>query len=865
VSTLLNRLRRMTPGELRWRGAVAARAGVERIRHRVREPRWRRSALSRALAREAVDARLATAMRRGDWLTAHEALFRRLCARPAAFGLDPAAASIIRDAVLSRWPRAADEAARLADRLLAGEYDLLGYRGLSFAAGDERIDWHFDPVHHRRSPRGFYAAVPFLDPAVGDHKLIWEINRHQHWLRLGRAAWLTGDHRYAARIVDDLESWMVQNPPLVGINWASMLEIGFRTISWVWSLHCLLGIEHSAMRPGSPWLVDLFIGLHQQLTHLERNLSYYFSPNTHLTGEALALYVAGTALPELAASARWAATGRRILLTEIERQVLPDGGHAERSTHYQRYTLDFYLLALLTARQARDREAESQFSDAARRLAEFTRVIASDRGELPLIGDDDGGMLWPVTGRPCSDVRDSLALAAVLLERPDLAPWGPAEEAVWVGGAGLATAAAWNDGACVPVTSRSFAETGYVVARDASGGHAVLDAGAHGYLNGGHAHADALSLTLSLEHRPFLVDPGTCTYTMDPVLRDRLRGTAAHNTLTMDDRPSSLPAGAFHWRRRTDARLDVSRHNDAFDWAEASHDGFGAVRHRRSLVRASGSGWLIVDDVVGGGRHTAAAHWHFDPRWEVTADGRRLRAVHADGREAWLLHDEGDIALYQGDAEPGLGWMAPVYGTLVPAWAARVTKACDAPFTMLTWIGDGTWRNPSLTRIAAECDPATPAAAVQVTDGNRTAVFMLRPGGTAPHAARTSRVGDFETDARMLHYRVADDRLLVADLAEGRYLSAAQRGWLTLEADRRIADLHVSLADGVIDLRASAPLPPLRLRVGIPFHVVRLNGHELPGGAGITVSIAPGNRGSDVRFSSPTRPWHPSGAAFADQ
>ena len=49
-----------------------------------------------------------------------------------------------------------------------------------------------------------------------------------------------------------------------------------------------------------PWLVDMLIALDRQLTHVERHLSYYFSPNTHLTGEALALYVVGTALPELA-------------------------------------------------------------------------------------------------------------------------------------------------------------------------------------------------------------------------------------------------------------------------------------------------------------------------------------------------------------------------------------------------------------------------------------------------------------------------------------------------------------------------------------------------------------------------------------
>src|SRR6185503_1307041 len=115
---------------------------------------------------------------------------------------------------------------------------------------------------------------------------------------------------------------------------------------------------------GEPWLVDLLISLDRQLTHVEENLSYYFSPNTHLLGEALALYVSGRALPELAASARRQSTGRAILLDEIERQIGADGGHCERSTHYHRYTLDFYALALAVARITGDEAAAARFADA---------------------------------------------------------------------------------------------------------------------------------------------------------------------------------------------------------------------------------------------------------------------------------------------------------------------------------------------------------------------------------------------------------------------------------------------------------------------------------------------------------------------
>ena len=170
--------------------------------------------------------------------------------------------------------------------------------------------------------------MPYLEPACGDHKIIWELNRHQHWLALGRAAWLTGDPRYRARFLAELASWRDANPPLIGVNWASMLELAFRSISWLWAIHLF---ADGGADDAWPWLVDLLVGLDRQLSQIERNLSYYFSPNTHLTGEALALYVAGRVLPELAASARRADTGRRVLLREIDRQIAGDGGHCERS------------------------------------------------------------------------------------------------------------------------------------------------------------------------------------------------------------------------------------------------------------------------------------------------------------------------------------------------------------------------------------------------------------------------------------------------------------------------------------------------------------------------------------------------------
>jgi uncharacterized heparinase superfamily protein len=697
---LLSRVARMDRAELAWRGAAAARIAGDRMRAALISPRWDRHDLLAALAPLPELAAVRTTLAAGRWRDAHRELSRHFAtiSTPRRFVIHRAMKDALADHIRGEFPDSAHDASVRANRLLAGEYDLLGYRGLRFsppalAAPPDRPDlrdlpdpravpdWHRDPVNDRRAPQAFWSSVPYLDSVCGDHKIIWELNRHQHWLALGRAYWLTGDAKYRARVIAELTSWMQANPPLTGINWASMLELAFRSLSWLWALQFFVESEAA---DDQPWTVDLLLGLDRQLTQVERNLSYYFSPNTHLLGEALALYVAGCALPELAASARRAATGRRILAVEMDRQIAADGGHCERSAHYHRYALDFYLLALAVARATGDPMA-ADFERAAGRLSSAARLLADDAGRLPHFGDDDGGALLPLTGREPDDARDSLALAAALLNRPDLQIGGPVEETLWFG----ESHAFQIPHSRFRIASQALPDTGYYVSRSPNGDHLVIDAGPHGHQNGGHAHADALSLTFTVRGVPLLIDPGTACYTTDPELRDRLRSSAMHNTVTIDGRSQSVPNGPFHWTHAAQGRMHRWVTENDFDWFDGAHDGYAPIEHRRRVLARHGDLLVVADFVDADGRHTAAVHWHFDPRWTVDVNGRRatcsLKKSPAHSAVVLIVPD-GSVEVFSGD-EGGLGWYSPAYGRLEPTTALRVTREGEGPFWIATVFG----------------------------------------------------------------------------------------------------------------------------------------------------------------------------------
>ena len=326
-----------------------------------------------------------------------------------------------------RWPGAENQIVKRADRIVAGYFDLLGFRGLSFG---NPIDWHLEPIAGKRAPLVHWSRLNYLDADLfGDKKIIWELNRHQYFITLGQAYWLTGDERYAQTFVEHVNSWMDQNPPKLGVNWASSLEIAFRSIAWIWALHFFK--ESPALTAETFSKLCKFLYLNAR--HLETFLSTYFSPNTHLTGEALGLFYLGAIMPEFKESSRWRNKGLEILLGQLPRHVQADGVYFEQSSYYHRYTTDFYLHLRVLLSNA-GAPVPAVLDEKLRLLLDHLMYITRPDGTTPLFGDDDGGRLLSFFAAPANDFRATLATGAALFERADykFVAGDAVEDALWL-------------------------------------------------------------------------------------------------------------------------------------------------------------------------------------------------------------------------------------------------------------------------------------------------------------------------------------------------------------------------------------------------------------------------------------------------
>jgi hypothetical protein len=450
----------------------------------------------------------------------------------------------------------------------------------------------------------------------------------------------TADESNLTEIRAQLESWFAANPFHRGINWASALEVAVRALSWIWVYHLVGGRLPAELRAN--WLKQLY----WHAWHIENNLSFYFSPNTHLLGEAVALHALGLFFTGLPKAGRWEQLGAKVTREQMDLQIHPDGSHFEQSTYYHVYALDMFLFHAILAKP------DTSYMDKLERMAEYLHVLLGPSRTLSSIGDDDGGRFFYPYGRRDQFGRASMATASAVLDRSDW-PFNAedvrAQSVWWLGATVLQRKSGEGKWA-----SRLFSDSGIAV-MTAGANHVLVDAGPFGPWGAGHSHADTLSTVVRSGDQEILIDPGTFTYVGEEKWRNWFRGTQAHNTIVIDGSDQAIAAGPFRWATRPEVNIQTWKTNAERDLLEAECK-YAGFTHRRRIEFQKPDVILITDEIDGPpGEHDVQQLWHLGS---------------LEAKERLVLPD---------DAELIDGWRSDTFGEKDPAPVVRVRRRCNLP------------------------------------------------------------------------------------------------------------------------------------------------------------------------------------------
>jgi uncharacterized heparinase superfamily protein len=392
---------------------------------------------------------------------------------------------------------------------------------------------------------------------------------HRHYGEDVLAAARAGDAQGGLRAA---RAWIAEHPPRAGDPWHPYVA-STRLGNWVAAGSLLPEILTA----------DVSESLWRQLVYVARNVEDDVLGN-HVIRNARALALGGAAFGDLELLDQAVA----LLERELPEQVLPDGGHYERSPVY-------HLVVLRDLLEVRAATGNSFLDEPVERMRRFASALARPDG-MPALFNDGFTELAPA------------------LELP------PAP-------AGLSV----------------FPETGYAVLRDEELWLAFDCGPPSPPFLPAHAHADALSFQLWLGGRPIVVDPGTYTYEPGPD-RDWFRSTRSHSTVSIGGGDQFELWGAF--RSGPLPRVHLLGTNPL----QAEVIWPGGERHRRTIV-VEREAIAVADDVHGGPAESALpieeperaepveAPLRDDRGWvsERLGERRAVAVLRADGGRGWRI------------------------------------------------------------------------------------------------------------------------------------------------------------------------------------------------------------------------------------
>jgi hypothetical protein len=436
------------------------------------------------------------------------------------------------------------------------------------------------------------------------------VNRHDFLLPLVQHYILTNSAE-AKRKLAALFSYWLENFDVQQLRRCDTpIDAAIRLINWLWVFNTdALELSYSAAS-------RLARCIYLQLDYI---YSRFSAGGNHLVLESLAVFIYGCIASDSRRGGRWKTWGDETLRKELIRQTTNDGVHSEQSMFYHQAVATHFLKYFLAAKKF-EVQSDSDTIDRFRRMLDYVHNVAMPDLTHPVVGD---GEPLVTDDREHWESRALLAARWVLFDEPvDVSLSRMIDDScIWLLGRNAREIVSAHSTLC----TRVYRESGLAVLR-ASDAYVFVDAAPFSdYEFPHHGHADALSFVVCVGSEQLLVDPGGYGY-YDDEFRRFFRSTAAHNTISLDDRDQSQLFGVLGYGRLANARIEEVRHFEDVDCVLGSHDGYRPVSHSRAyfLCKQPHPTLVIVDQIEGVDTHRAVSRFHAAPGVMINIEKNQL-------------------------------------------------------------------------------------------------------------------------------------------------------------------------------------------------------------------------------------------------
>ncbi len=414
-----------------------------------------------------------------------------------------------------------------------------------------------------------------------------------------------------------INNWIASNPPGYGVGW-DVYPLSIRVINWIkWSLS------------GNSLSTIALSSLAVQVRWLNSKVEYHLLGN-HLFINAKALIFAGLFFSGNEANI-WLKKGLDILIREIDEQILPDGGHFERSVMYHMLAFED-ILDLMNILNTFSENPDVNYNQLNRCLQKKAKVMyewmiamCHPDGELSFFNDS------------AFDVSPTVSELKKYAEK--FIPCNSLHE---------------------NITSKL--ESGYIRLEHGNA-VSILDVAPVGpdYLPA-HSHADSLSFELSVFGHRVLVNSGTSCYGSSNE-RVRQRGTAAHNTVIINGKNSSEVWLGFRVARRAyPFDLQIKEGDDECYTVSCAHNGYSylsgkPIHHRTWYTSKKG---LKVCDRIDGPYSSATARFHLHPALNIYSEDLKSGSIYLPNNKVIIWNVvNGNAKIEQATWHPRFGESIP--------------------------------------------------------------------------------------------------------------------------------------------------------------------------------------------------------------